>query len=117
MAAHKEPPQFDRRETDERTIVLEQRVDGLHTTVGRVENKIDGIVDALAGIVRIEERQIANAARISDVQTEVEKHDYRLGRIEVQMPGLAEKARWVVMALLGIVAAVGTAALAVVMKT
>lgn len=117
MPTHKETPQFDRRETDERTIVLEQRVNGLHTTVGRVEHKIDGIVDALAGIVRIEERQIANAARISDVQVEVDKHGVRIGSIETQMPGLVEKARWVVMALLGIVAAVGTAALAVVLKT
>ena len=109
-------PRFERRASDARTDVLEQRVTGLSTSVDRVEVKIDGIVDALAGIVRIEERQIANAARISDVQVEVEKHDLRLGRIEVQMPGLEEKSRWVVLALLGIAAGVGTAALAVVVR-
>ncbi len=106
----------NRRQADERTIVLEQRVDGLHTTVGRVEHKIDGIVDALAGIVRIEERQISNAARISEAISDIEKHDTRIGSIETQMPGLEEKARWVVMALIGIAGGVGAAALALVIK-
>ena len=106
----------ERRASDERTIVLEQRVSGLGATVGRVETKIDGIVDALAGIVRIEERQIANAARIGDVQAEVEKHGDRLGKIEVQMPGLAEKAAWVARAVVAVVGIVGAAVVAAVMR-
>ena len=106
----------ERRASDERTIVLEQRVSGLGATVGRVETKIDGIVDALAGIVRIEERQISNAARITEAIADIDKHDIRLGSIENQMPGLEEKARWVVMALIGIAGGVGAAALALVVK-
>ncbi|MEG7700684.1 hypothetical protein U2075_14875, partial [Listeria monocytogenes] len=65
------------QQTDERTIVLEQRVDNLGQTVGRVEVKIDGIVDALAGIVRIEERQIANAVRVAEAQETIDSHAIR----------------------------------------
>ena len=95
--------------TEERTIVLEQRVQNLGVTVGRVENKIDGIVDALAGIVRIEERQIANAAKI-------ENHEFRISAVEVQMPGLLEKAGFVVKAGIGVIAIVGVAVLASVIR-
>ena len=106
----------ERRQTDERTIVLEQRVDGLHTTVGRVEHKIDGIVDALAGIVRIEERQIANAAEIARAHGILEKHAVRMVSMETQMPGLMEKAKWIGMTVIGLVGAVGTAELARLLK-
>lgn len=116
MTIHETPDRQERRRNDERTVILEERVTGLNTSVNRVETKIDGIVDALAGIVRIEERQLANAARISDVQTQVEKQSQRIGAIEVQIPGLNEKARWVVMALLGIAAAVGTSAMAFLVR-
>lgn len=116
MTARNYGEQQYRRANDERTVVLEQRVNGLHATVERVETKIDGIVDALAGIVRIEERQIANAARISDCVVDIEKHDQRLGAIENQMPGLNEKAKWVVMVLIGVAGGVGVAALALVIK-
>ena len=102
--------------TDAKIVVLEERVSHLGTTVGRVETKIDGIVDALAGIVRIEERQIANAARISDCVVDIEKHNARIGAIEHLVPGFTEKSRWVVMALIGIAGGVGAAALAVVLK-
>ena len=101
----------DRRQTDERTFVLEHRVDGLHATVGRVEHKIDGIVDALAGIVRIEERQIANAAEIARAHSILEKHAVRMVSVETQMPGLIEIARWIGMAAIGVCGAVGAAEL------
>ena len=105
-------PPSERLQADERTIILEQRVDGLHTTVGRVEHKIDGIVDALAGIVRIEERQIANAAEIARAHSSIESLTVRISLVETQMPGLTEKAKWVGMAVIGLVAAIGAAELA-----
>ena len=103
-------------QTDERTIVLEQRVDNLGQTVGRVEVKIDGIVDALAGIVRIEERQIASAVRVAEAQESIDNHAIRIGAIENQMPGLLEKAGWVAKAAIGVVCIVGVAVVAAVVR-
>ncbi len=104
------------QQTDERTIVLEQRVDNLGQTVGRVEVKIDGIVDALAGIVRIEERQIANAVRVAEAQETIDSHAIRIGVIENQMPGLVEKAALVGKALIGVACIVGAAVVASVVR-
>lgn len=104
------------QENHERTIVLEQRVDNLGATVGRVEHKIDSIVDTLAGIVRIEERQIANALRVSEAQEAIENHAVRIGVIETQMPGLLEKASWVAKAVVMVVGVVGAAVVAAVMR-
>ena len=104
------------QQTDERTIVLEQRVDNLGQTVGRVEVKIDGIVDALAGIVRIEERQIASAVRVAEAQETIDSHAIRIGVIENQMPGLMEKSGWVAKAAIGVVCIVGAAVVASVVR-
>ena len=104
------------QENHDRTIVLEQRVDNLGSTVVRVETKIDSIVDTLAGIVRIEERQIANAVRVSAAQEAIENHAVRIGIIEVQMPNLVEKAGWVAKAAIGVMCIVGAAVVAAVMR-
>jgi hypothetical protein len=102
--------------TDSKIVVLEERVTHLGTTVGRVETKIDGIVDALAGIVRIEERQIANAAKIADCAADIDRQGTRISAIEVQMPSLAEKAAWIAKAVIGIVSLVGVAVVAAVVR-
>ena len=101
---------------DAKIVVLEERVSGMSATVGRVEDKIDKLGDTLAGIVRIEERQMTNSLQIAEARADISAQSVRLEKIEIQMPGLAEKARWVVGALLGVCAAVGTAVLAMVIK-
>ena len=101
---------------DAKIVVLEERVSGMSVTVGRVETKIDGIVDALAGIVRIEERQIANAAKIADCAADIDRQSTRISAIEVQMPNLVEKAAWIAKTVIGVVSLVGVAVVAAVVK-
>ncbi len=114
-----------------RITLLEQRTAQLSDSFVRVEHKIDGITDALASLVRIEERQMVINSRLSEGSEKMKCHDDRLKAVEIAMPnliedakstkdhetrlkcvevvipGLVEKSSWVVKGLLGVVAIVG----------
>lgn len=108
MTIPETPENHMRRKTDERTVILEQRVSSLNVAVDRVEVKIDKLGDTLAGIVRIEERQLTTSLGVAEAKAELSLQGARLAAIEVLIPGLVEKTRWVALGLLSITASVGT---------
>lgn len=102
--------------SEERIIILEQHAKGTDTTLGRVENKIDTIVDALNSLVRIEERQSVISIRLNEGAKTMQNHESRIQAIETSLPGLIEKSNWLVMGVLGVIAIVGAAAAEVIFK-
>lgn len=83
----------------------------------------DGLVRAFTEIGKLERSKCEQSAcqaidaRIRVVESRIpERLDDRLMSIEVAMPALTETRRWVVAGVLAIVAAVGAAALAIVVS-
>jgi|JFJP01.1.fsa_nt_gi hypothetical protein len=102
--------------SEERIIILEQHAKGTDATLGRVENKIDTIVETLNSLVRIEERQSVINIRLNEGAQTMQNHESRIQAIETRLPGLIEKAGWLVAGVLGIIAIVGAAAAKVIFK-
>lgn len=92
---------------EERIQNLERRTSTLGETINRVESKVDNIADTLNSLVRIEERQIAINARLSEGAHTMQDHENRIKKIEILVPGLVEKSKWIVLGMLGIVAGAG----------
>lgn len=101
---------------DSRITILEQRTATLGDSMGRVETKVDSIAETLNSLVRIEERQIAINNRLTSGAITMQDHEARLKVIEVVIPGLVEKSKWVVLGILGIITLVGSQILHLVMK-
>lgn len=93
---------------------LEEGVDRLTETVGqqgqRFDSKLDAIGTSISLLVRIDERQVAIAERLQLGAVTMQKHEERLVKMEVAMPGLQELRKYVVM---GIVAGAGMIGVAV----
>ena len=102
--------------SEARIIILEQHAKATDTTMGRVENKIDTIVETLNSLVRIEERQSVINIRLNEGTQTMLSHESRIQAIETKMPGLIEKAGWIVAGMLGIVGMVAAAAGRVLLK-
>lgn len=102
--------------TEARIITLEQHSKSTDSTLGRVEAKLDTIAETLNSLVRIEERQSVINARLNEGAQTMQLHEARLQSIEIKMPGLIEKAGWLVAGMLGIVIMVGAAAGKVLLK-
>ena len=102
--------------SDLRITLLERHAEATDTTMGRVENKIDTIVETLNSLVRIEERQSVINSRLNEGAQTMQGHEARIQTIETKMPGLIEKAGWLVAGMLGIVGMVGVAAGKVLFK-
>jgi hypothetical protein len=117
--------------SDDRLVILEQRMDHLGGTVMRVDDKLDSIASTLQSLVRIEERQISTNEKLGDVtkgaqdrETRLraveaaipENLDKRLVSIETKMPGLVESRKWVVMGVLAGIGMIGAAVVHTVIK-
>ena len=97
--------------TDERIIILERRVDDVKSTVTRMDDKLDNITDALASLVRIEERQINANEKLNNGALKFDDHEARIRNVEKEIPPLVESRKWRTMAML---AGLGMVAAAVV---
>ena len=95
--------------TEARIIILEQHAKSTDSTMGRVETKLDTIVETLNSLVRIEERQSVINIRLNEGTQTMQSHETRLQTIEVKMPGLIEKSGWLVGGMLSTLAIVGAA--------
>jgi hypothetical protein len=92
---------------------LEEGVDRLTDTVAtqgrQFDSKLDSIGQSISLLVRIDERQVAIAERLQMGAATMQKHEDRLSKMEMAMPGLQELRRYVVA---GIVAGAGMLAVA-----
>ena len=95
----------------------EQRIDQLEKAVTKIDLKIDAITDALQSLVRIEERQINTAEKITHGVGTMSDHEDRIRAIEKELPGLIESRKWVVMGILAGLAMLLTAMVKVVLVT
>ena len=102
--------------SEARIIALEHHAKSTDSTMGRVETKLDTIVETLNSLVRIEERQSVINIRLNEGAQTMQGHETRIQSIEVKMPGLIEKAGWLVMGMLGVIGVVGAALLHGVIK-
>ena len=93
---------------------LEEGVDRLTETVGlqgqRFDTKLDSIGQSISLLVRIDERQVAIAERLQLGAVTMQKHEERLTKVEVEMPGLRELRRYLIG---GVVAGAGMIGVAV----
>jgi len=105
---------------DQRVTRLETGVDNLgaafQTHSERIDEKLDSITTLLSSLVRVEERQGLITDRLAEGTTTMRDHEARLRVIEVQMPGLLEKARWITLGILGVLGLIGTAVVTGVLK-
>ena len=83
-------------------VLLEQAVDELKAASGRVENKIDILANTLSSLVRIEERQLAMAARLTDGKATLTDQGRRIDGLEA----LSNNGRGGLHVLVWVVAAV-----------
>ncbi len=117
--------------SNDRLVILEQRMDHLGGTVMRVDDKLDSIASTLQSLVRIEERQIATNEKLSEGTKVMQDHDTRLRKLEVEVPenldkrlvgietkipSLVESRKWVVMGILAGIGMIGVAVVHMVMK-
>ncbi len=117
--------------SDDRLVILEQRLDHLGGTVLRVDDKLDSIAATLQSLVRIEERQVATNEKLSEGAKVMRDHDDRLRKIEIEVPenldkrlvsietkipSLVESRKWVVMGILAGIGMIGTAVIHMVIK-
>lgn len=93
---------------------LEAGIDRLADAVDqqgrKMDTKLDSIGQSISLLVRIDERQVAIAERLQLGASTMQKHEERLAKIELVLPGLKELRHYV---MLGIVAGVGMIAAAV----
>jgi hypothetical protein len=93
---------------------LEEGVDRLTGAVDaqgrKLDSKLDSIGQSISLLVRIDERQVAIAERLQMGAATMQKHEERLVKMEVAMPGLQELRKYLVM---GIVAGAGMIGVAV----
>jgi hypothetical protein len=109
---------------DQRLDVLEQRVDSNLQTQQRMEKKIDGIIETLHTLARIEERTAAASIQLAAMASDVrdqdkrlrsleiampENLDKRLSSIETKLPQLLEVRGWVIAGVLGGLSLMGVA--------
>ena len=98
---------------EHRVMRLEDGVDRLTDTLSqhshKVDAKLDGIASLLTSLVRVEERQASTNARLIEGAETMRNHETRIEQIEVQMPSLIEKSKWMVLGIIGVLALVGTA--------
>ncbi len=116
--------EFEQQAIFQRLAAVEQGHAHVKDTVTNMDQKLDKIVDALSSLVRIEERQQATGDRLAMGAQTFQDHesrlrkveldipdnlDKRLSSIEVDMPGLKELRKWVILGVLGGLGMMGTA--------
>lgn len=97
---------------EHRVMRLEDGVDRLADTLAnhsqKVDHKLDGIASLLTSLVRVEERQATTNARLLEGAETMRDHEVRIEKIEIQMPSLLEKSKWVVLGVLAVIGFIGT---------
>lgn len=109
----------------------EQRLNTLEQTVIRMDGKLDGIAATLQSLARIEEKQMATTERLREGAETMQDHENRLravemavpeklnkrlSDIEVQMPGLVESRKWVIIGVLAGIGMIGSSVIHMALK-
>jgi hypothetical protein len=87
----------------------EARLSVVESAVIRIENAVDKIADALTILTRVEAKSEAVAAEIQDLQEYTRGMDARMQSIETKLPPLLEVRSWIIKALMGVGALIGSA--------
>ena len=84
--------------------VLAERLEGVRGDISEIKAVVKEMSATMSKLVDVERRQ-------SDQQAMLQKHEERLGAIEVRLPGLVEMRAWFIGGMLTVVGAVIWAAL------
>lgn len=120
-----------RRENDVLTnlhAAQERRVDQLVEAVGRISGDVSrleestsrmsdsmaDLAESMKLLLRLDLQAQHDRQALVQVRSEIDSLQKRLAAVEIQMPGLIERSKWVTNGLLFVVGAVGVALLAVV---
>lgn len=121
---------FEQQALAERLAAVEQRHAHVEGVVNNMDQKLDKLIDAMSSLVRIEERQQATGDRLAMGAQTFQDHESRLRRveqdipnnldkrlsaIEMNMPGLKELRKWVIMGVLGGLGMMGAALIKLVL--
>lgn len=98
------------------TALAEVRTEmrALRETQGEIRLDVRDIADAVKSLAVVEEKQAATSTAVERAFKLYEGHEQRIRALEVAMPGVIELRKWLVKGMLGILAAVGVAVLALI---
>lgn len=90
---------------------LHVRLSYLTSAVDDLKRNVSDVNETLKTLIRVEERQLSQAAHIDDLRKTSVDHEERLQKVEHDVPPLREMRSWVVAAVL-VLCIAGAAALA-----
>lgn len=96
--------------------LIERRLDVVERAIEEIRDATRSIAESVSKIVLLEERHAETTRALERAFGALKEVEHRLREIEVELPGLREVRRWVLGMVFGVLGAVGTAVLALVVR-